>query len=115
MAKYGAESTRSDWCVHFCLSLYAMTDSIIELKTLAPVTHMFCRKDRIDFSPKPVKHQLCNKWKKAAPQMPSGVSGGMTRKKPTLICHLGGTGVPKGEYYLTAKEELLSLSPDSRG
>ena len=47
MAKYGAESTRSDWCIHFCLSLYAVTDGIIDLKTLAPVTHMLRQKDRM--------------------------------------------------------------------
>ena len=33
----------------------------IELKTLAPVTHTLCQKDRIDFNPKPVEYQPCHK------------------------------------------------------
>ena len=48
--------------------------------------------------------------KKAAPQMPSGISDGTTRRKPMLISHLGRAGAPKERCVLLDGKERIAVT-----
>ncbi|KAF8575510.1 hypothetical protein K439DRAFT_1369848 [Ramaria rubella] len=67
-----------------------------ESKLPAPVTNTLRRKERIDFASKVTEVQPTKtSRKKTAPQSPSTLPSGTTRRKPTLIRNLGGAGPPK--------------------